>query len=107
MPLHPVRAGMVELPDEYRWSSYPCNAIGKVSDLITPHPEYFSLGATDAERQQAYRELFRHHLDNAKLDEIRSSVSKGLAFGDERFKVQIEENHKRRVTALKVGRKPR
>jgi len=105
--LNPVRAGMVELPDEYRWSSYPCNAMGKVSDLITPHPEYLSLGATDAVRQQAYRELFRYHLDDGRLDDIRSSVSKGLALGNERFKLQIEANYQRRVTALKVGRKPR
>ena len=28
--LNPVRANMVHLPEEYRWSSYPCNAHGDI-----------------------------------------------------------------------------
>ena len=27
--LNPVRANIAEGPDDYRWSSYPCNALGK------------------------------------------------------------------------------
>jgi len=42
--LNPVRAGMVEDPAEYRWSSYQTNGLGLVSSLCTPHPEYLALG---------------------------------------------------------------
>ena len=38
--LNPVRAGMVEHPGEYRWSSYRCNAQGSANALIRPHPLY-------------------------------------------------------------------
>ncbi len=42
--MNPVRAKMVEDPSEYVWSSYQINALGKESDLCTPHPEYLRLG---------------------------------------------------------------
>jgi putative transposase len=38
--LNPVRAGIVEKPEEYRWSSYRSNAYGEKNDLITPHELY-------------------------------------------------------------------
>jgi putative transposase len=37
--LNPVRASMVNYPDEYRWSSYHANALGVESALCTPHDE--------------------------------------------------------------------
>ena len=42
--LNPVRAGMVEQPSDYVWSSYPTNALGKASEICTPHPLYLALG---------------------------------------------------------------
>jgi len=35
--LNPVHAAMVEHPAEYRWSSYPANALGVESGLRTFH----------------------------------------------------------------------
>ncbi len=35
--LNPVRAGMVMKPQDYRWSSYHANGLGKPNALITPH----------------------------------------------------------------------
>lgn len=96
---------MVTLPESYPWSSYAINGLGKESLLITPHPKYLNLSKTNKERQKAYRELFRCHLDTATLRVIRDTVSKGLALGNDRFKTEIENNFKRRVTPLKVGRR--
>jgi putative transposase len=56
--LNPVRAGLVARPDEYRWSSFGANALGFADALLTPHPFYYALGRTPAERQAAYRALF-------------------------------------------------
>jgi putative transposase len=105
--LNPVRAGMVQHPQHYRWSSYHANALGKESSLRTPHDEYLQLGATEEERKKNYQALFQYHLDTSVLNAIRTSVSKGLALGDNRFKLQIEENYKRRVTPRAAGRKPK
>lgn len=96
--LNPVRAGMVNHPEEYRWSSYHANALGKESSLRTPHSEYLSLGRANEEGFICYRELFRTCIEPNSLIAIRESVNKNLALGDNRFKLQIEENCNRRVT---------
>jgi putative transposase len=105
--LNPVRAGMVDDPSDYIWSSYRCNGMGLQSKLITPHETYLQLGKTIAERLEHYRELFQCQLDGHVVKEIRESVNKGLVFGSERFKDEIEANLKRRVRSEKPGRKPK
>ncbi len=40
--LNPVRAGMVEHPADYPWTSYRINAQNEKSELVTPHPLYGS-----------------------------------------------------------------
>ncbi len=42
--LNPVRAGMVDEPSEYDWSSYAINATDKKSSFCTPHKRYLALG---------------------------------------------------------------
>ena len=77
--LNPVRAGMVEEPSEYSWSSYGCNALGVKTDLQMPHELYLKLGKTEEERLENYRSLFKSHIDVELLKEIREGVNKGLA----------------------------
>ncbi|MCF8057420.1 MAG: transposase, partial [Desulfocapsa sp.] len=72
--LNPVRAEMVADPGEYRWSSYQVNALGKVSELCTPHEEYLSLGKDLSTRQKNYRNLFSHHIDGKLVEEIRDNT---------------------------------
>lgn len=102
--LNPVRAEMVTDPGEYRWSSYQINALGKVSDLCTPHPEYLALGVEPLERRENYRALFVHHVDDELLEEIRTNTNKGMAVGNDRFKEEIETLTGRRLRAKKRGR---
>jgi putative transposase len=101
--LNPVRAGMVEHPLNYAWSSYHHNAAGQSDPLIEEHPGYLALGASAALRQSAYRQLFETHLDEACLEEIRNSANKGWVLGNERFKKQIEHQLNRRVGPLPRG----
>ena len=103
--LNPVRAGMVERPEDYRWSSYHANGLGKSIRLWTPHSCYTCLGASTAERAQAYRDLFAAHLESEALTKVRQATSKGMAFGSDRFKEEIERLTGRRMTALKPGPK--
>jgi putative transposase len=102
--LNPVRANMVEEPSEYRWSSYTCNALGVKTNLQTPHSLYLALGKTKNERLKNYRELFKAHIDTELLKEIRESVNKGLALGNERFTTEIEALTGQRITPKKAGR---
>ncbi len=102
--LNPVRAGMVNEPSEYCWSSYQINALGKSSDLCAPHPEYLRLGRDKDIRIKNYRALFAHHIDEDLLKEIRSGTNKGMAIGHDRFKEEIEALTGRRVKPKKAGR---
>ena len=102
--MNPVRARMVNDPNEYAWSSYQVNALGKRSDLCVPHSEYLRLGNTKSECMKNYQALFIHHVEDELLEEIRLSTNKGMAIGDERFKDEIEILTGRRVKPKKVGR---
>jgi putative transposase len=103
--LNPVRAGMVQAPGDYKWSSFRANGCGQPAKLWTPHDLYRRLGKTQTERTAAYRELFRGHLDLKMLTQIRQAANQGLALGSDRFKQEIERLAGRRVVALKKGRK--
>lgn len=101
--LNPVRAGMVSHPSEYPWSSYRHNAVGKADALISPHMQYRRLGKTDEERQAAYRQLFRHHIPEASLSEIREATNKAWVLGNDRFKERIQKQLERRVVPAARG----
>lgn len=105
--LNPVRAGMVQHPAEYRWSSYSSNAQGAPDPIITPHALTMALGKTHTERQEAYRALFRHHLDSGLIDQIRQVTHSGLVLGTPRFQQQVAELLGRSTIPGKPGRKPR
>ena len=102
--MNPVRAKMVSDPGEYRWSSYPINGLGKVSDLCTPHQEYLCLGNDPLDRQINYRELFIHQVEGKLLQEIRDNTHRGMAIGSDRFKEEIEALTGRRLKSKKRGR---
>jgi putative transposase len=53
-----VRAAVARRPQDYRWSSYRANALGKEDALVTPHACYCALGRTGDERRAAYRAGF-------------------------------------------------
>lgn len=95
--LNPVRAGMVQHPSDYPWSSYHCNALGKPDELVKPHPECLRLGKTAEERQSAYRQLFKHHIAGSIMDEIREATNKAWALGSDRFKQRMQKQLERRV----------
>ncbi len=102
--LNPVRAVMVEHPDEYRWSSYRANAWGENNPLLTSHPLYEALGAEPIARQLAYRELFRSELEPGMIDLIRQTTNGNFALGDNRFAEQIADALGRRVVRKPTGR---
>jgi putative transposase len=88
--LNPVRASITEGPADYRWSSYACNVLGQRDELIELHEYYIRLGREPAERQAAYRDLFRVHIDPELLKAVRQATQANRMFGAEYFQKQIE-----------------
>lgn len=70
---NPVRAGMVEWPGQYRWSSFCHNAGVKEIRFLRFHALYERLGDTPEERQQAYCALFNGHMEETGIKQIREA----------------------------------
>lgn len=102
--LNPVRAGLCPDPAYYRWSSYRANALGETSPLLTPHPLYTTLGADDASRQAAYRELFHQVLPDKTISDIRLALTQTQPLGNSRFFDAIEQATGQRREAKPRGR---
>jgi len=101
--LNPVRAQMVMHPSEYPWSSYRCNGVGQVNPLITTHYKYDELGRTDEARQRGYRALFKEHISEKQLVEIRAATHKEWVLGSEYFKEKIAQELERQTMPLPRG----
>ena len=102
--LNPVRAAMVDDPAHYRWTSYRANALGQGNVMVSPHPLYLALESTDAARQSAYRALFRAHLEQAGIDDIRLALNQSQPLGDSRFHARIARMVGERRQARPRGR---
>jgi putative transposase len=68
---NPVRAKIVVLPEQYRWSSYRAHALGESIDWLSSHPVLEALGATNADRQAAYRAFCATPISVAEIVEQR------------------------------------
>jgi len=102
--LNPVRAGIAKAPEDYPWSSYRHYALGQENGLLSAHEEYRALGATEVERQSAYRALFSNSVDETGLQEIREMLNRGWPLGSERFKDEIEAALERAARPPQRGR---
>ena len=96
--MNPVRAGMVDHPAKYRWSSYAANGLGVSNAVLTEHAEYVAVGRLSEARQIAYRGLFDHAEDAEALALLRCALQTGTPLGNARYKMEIEA-----ALDLKVG----
>lgn len=72
--------------------------------MVAEHPLYLALGRSEEDRRAAYRALFRAHLEEAALDNIRKAVQQGLPLGNDRFREQVEAALGRRFMSKRRGR---
>lgn len=104
LDLNPVRAGLVQSPSEFPWSSHG-HYIGQRSDkLVTPHPLAWELGNTPFAREAAYAKLVMGGLNPLELAALSQSVVYGWALGDEKFVAELQKKTVRRLTKGKAGR---
>jgi putative transposase len=103
--LNPVRAGIVEEPGDYKFSSYGVKVGKKELKFLDQDPSYVALGKTDEERQTAYRRWFQESIPKAEREIIREAVQRNWAFGNNRFKEEMEKALERRFEVKKAGRK--
>jgi putative transposase len=102
--LNPVRAGIVQRPEQYPWSSYRHHAGLSADPAIVDHPLYWSLGNTPFERQASYMRLFEQEAGSAELDRIRAATHGGWALGERAFAAEIAKKTDRRTLRRRAGR---
>ena len=103
--LNPVRAGLVQDPADYVWSSYRSNAFGQIARMWSPHKEYLALGSNTNRRQLAYQQLFLNQIGSELITDIRHALNTGLVLGNDRFRTEVEQLTGQHQKHLKRGPK--
>ena len=102
--LNPVRAGMVESPGKYSYSSYHKNALGEENPLITAQNEYLKLSDALVIRCQLYKSLFVEAPEKETVTQFRKSNQTGTPMGSTAFVEKIETTLKRKIGQTARGR---
>ncbi len=102
----PVRAGLVQRPTDWPWSSYAHNAGLRSDALIQPHAVFWELGNTPFARDAAYVEAVEEGVGTDDAERISQSALRGWALGDEQFIADLQQRTERRVTRQRAGRPP-
>jgi putative transposase len=102
--LNPVRAGMVEEPSAYKWSSFAKKAKGKPDSVVDYDFIYSALGENAAERQRAYNEYVYQTIPEGELKLIRDSIQRNQVVGGNRFREQMEKKFSIKLSNRGPGR---
>jgi putative transposase len=102
--LNPVRAGIVGMPEEYRWSSYGAKIGKRKEEWLDFDPFYLGLTGIAENRAEKYREWVEGAIPEGEWDLIRQSLQRGQLTGGKRFVDEIEKKIERRIEFREQGR---
>ncbi|MES2685811.1 MAG: transposase [Pseudomonadota bacterium] len=105
--LNPVRHGLVVQARDYPWSSHGHYAGLRVDRLVTPHPQYWSLGNTPFAREAAYDQMVNDGVPADQQLALTQSALSGWALGDPAFMAELQMQTPRRVSKVSAGRPPK
>jgi putative transposase len=96
--------GLTQDPTTYRWSSYKANALAAPTQILTPHPLYLRLGATQEIRAAAYHDICKADLSEATSTAIVAATNGGWALGKSSFEAWITRYAGHNMTPRGPGR---
>jgi putative transposase len=99
---NPVRAGMVESPSAYPWSSFKANAGAADDARVSEHPEYAALAHDEPARRAAYLQFCLAEEEAGFVSAIREATNAGLPLVGDDLRSQLERNG-HRVAPAKPG----
>jgi len=102
--LNPVRAGLVQQPQDYTWSSYLHYVGVRADPLVTAHPLYWELGNTPFAREAAYAELVHQGVEPSQQSALTDATLRGWALGEPDFVADLQKRTERRVVKKRPGR---
>jgi len=104
LDLLPVRAGLVQQPQDYAWGSHR-HYIGQQPDrLLAPPAVYWELGNTPFAREAAYAELVHAGLDAATQRQMEEAWRGEWALGSDAFVASTQKLTPRRLHKARAGR---
>lgn len=89
--LNPLRAGMVDDPALYPWSSYKAKVTGKKDPIIDYHPTYLAMGNKVADRRENYQDYVLGTVPDHEIKLIRNALQRGQLTGSRSFVEKIEK----------------
>ncbi|WP_130618672.1 transposase [Dyella amyloliquefaciens] len=105
--LNPVRAGMVQAPEDHPWSSVHANLGRSADPLVTPHETFLTMAPDALQRAEAYRSWLRQGVSDDEIAAIRLHLKQGRALGDQRFQAMVEKTLGRPASVRSPGRPSR
>lgn len=105
--LNPVRAGLVNDPAAYPWSSHAHHLGLRTDRLVAPHALYWALGNTPFAREAAYADLVRAGLSPAQQAALTEATLRGWALGDADYVAELQKRTGRRLSKGRAGRPPK
>jgi len=94
---NPLKVGLVERAEDYRWSSAKAHLTG-AADVLLSQPDWLEAAA-----RKSYADFIRTE-DEAQNDAIRKATRTGRLYGSETFIHNLESELNHRIRARKVGR---
>ncbi|MFN2354330.1 MAG: transposase [Desulfopila sp.] len=102
--LNPVRAGRVDNPSAYTWSSFAKKTTGRPDPVVDYDRVYTALGVNAAERRKMYAEYVCQTISEEELKLIRDAIQRNQVTGGNRFREQLEKKLKIRLSDRGPGR---
>jgi putative transposase len=79
---NPVRAELVKLAGDYRWSSFACHGEGRPDELLDAVIPYDALATYPSVRRRRWSAYVHQTPEDAELAAIRRSSETGLPYGE-------------------------
>jgi len=105
--MNPVRAGIVKLPEDYYFSSYGAKIGLREIKWLDYDPAYLALGKTERKRQKEYERWLHESIPEDEWKLVREAIQRNWAYGNNRFKEEMENVLGRRFEIKKAGRTPK
>ena len=104
LDLNPVRAGLVQQPADYAWSSHE-HWLGLRNDRwLAPHALYWALGNTPFAREAAYASMLQEGQSQQVERLLADAALSGWALGSPEFVQGLQQQTPRRIIKSKPGR---
>ncbi len=87
--LNPVRVGMVENPEDYRWSSHRAYLGREVYPWLTTDWVLGQFGARQNDARRRYADFVKEEVNGGARREFQSGITDGRVLGDDDFLEQV------------------